>query len=358
MANANVLGHVVWHELMTTDLASAGTFYGSITGWKNQLSPHDPEYRVFTAGGRSVAGLMILPEEARQMGAPPNWLTYFATPDVDETVRRTVALGGRVLVPAIDVRTVGRFAVLRDPQGAAFAVIALTQPAPVSDERPPVGDFSWHELATTDSVSAWKFYSELFGWKATHAMDMGPAGTYQMFGLTARSVGGMFTKPKEMPGPAAWLPYIRVTDAVQIGGRIAGLGGKVLNGPMEVPDGDWIVTGRDPQGAVFAAHSVKVVATPAAKSVTKKPSARKPVAKKPTVAKVAAKKSAVKKAGKKSAKRATTSAAKKAVKKAVKKVVKKAAKKTAKKAAKPASRTGVVRPARPKMLAKKAAKKR
>ena len=338
MANANVLGHVVWHELMTTDLASAGTFYGSITGWKNQLSPHDPEYRVFTAGGRSVAGLMILPEEARQMGAPPNWLTYFATPDVDETVRRTVALGGRVLVPAIDVRTVGRFAVLRDPQGAAFAVIALTQPAPVSDERPPVGDFSWHELATTDSVSAWKFYSELFGWKATHAMDMGPAGTYQMFGLTARSVGGMFTKPKEMPGPAAWLPYIRVTDAVQIGGRIAGLGGKVLNGPMEVPDGDWIVTGRDPQGAVFAAHSVKVVATPAAK------------------------KSAVKKAGKKSAKQATTSAAKKAVKKAVKKVVKKvvkkAAKKTAKKAAKPASRTGVVRPARPKMLAKKAAKKR
>lgn len=352
MSNANVLGHVVWHELMTTDMASAGTFYANFAGWKNQLSPHDPEYRVFTVGGRAVAGLMILPDEARQMGAPPNWLTYFATPDVNETVRRAVGLGGRVLVPAIDVRTVGRFAVLRDPQGAAFAVIALTQPPPVSDTRPPVGDFSWHELATTDSVSAWKFYSDLFGWKATHAMDMGPAGSYQMFGPTTRSVGGMYTKPKEMPGPAAWLPYIRVTDAVQVGGRVAGLGGKVLSGPMEVPDGDWIVTGRDPQGAVFAAHSVKATAAvQPARAVQQRSRAAKPAVK--------VKKTAKKQGVKKTAKKSTKKIVKRVVKQAMKKAVKPAARKrVVKRAVRPVARKRTAPKALTKATAKRAAKKR
>ncbi len=359
MSNVNVLGDFVWHELMTTDPDRGQVFYAGIAPWTTRPAPHDAEYCMFFAGGRPVAGLMDLPDEAQKMGAPPSWLTYIATRDVDDTVRRAVGLGGRVLVPAIDVPTVGRFAVLRDPQGAVFAVIAFLQTPLVSDERPPVGDFSWHELATTDPVNAWKFYAELFGWNATHAMDMGPAGTYQMFGPMARSVGGIYAKPKEMPGPPAWLPYIRVADAIQVGRRIGGLGGEILNGPMEVPDGDWVVVGRDPQGATFAAHSTKPVAAarPARGRKTASPprkKAAKPSAGKSTKAASKPAARSARKATKKAAVRTSRVTARKGA--ARKKAV--ATKRPARRAVRAGGRTPVAAKPRTKHSAKKAAKKR
>ena len=281
MPDSNVLGRFVWHDLMTTDTHSAGAFYAKIAGWTTQPSPYDPSFTTFMSGGLVVAGLMDLPEQAQRMGTPPNWLTYVATPDVDATVQKATALGGRVLSLAKDDPDVARFAVLQDPQGGVFGVMTLSTHFPVTDAVPPVGDFSWHELATTDSVGAWTFYSQLFGWKATDSMDMGPTGAYQMFGPTARSVGGMYTKPKEMPGPVAWLPYIKAKDSRNVATRVPGLGGKIVNGPMEVPGGDWIVVGMDPQGAVFAtvsaplAVAVRMPAAPPRKAGAVKKAASK-----------------------------------------------------------------------------------
>jgi predicted enzyme related to lactoylglutathione lyase len=344
MSDPNVLGHFVWHELMTTDTNSAGAFYAKIAGWTTQPALHDSSYTTFISDGQAVAGLMVLPEQARQMGTPPNWLTYVATPDVDKTVQKSTGLGGKVLLPARDIPNVGRFAVLQDPQGAAFAVITMTQNPPVSDAMPPVGDFSWHELATTDAVAAWKFYSQLFGWKATDAMDMGPMGTYQMFGPMTRSVGGIYTKPTEMPGPAAWLPYIRAKDSRDVGARVPGLGGKIINGPMEVPGGDWIVAGMDPQGAAFATHSV----TPAA--AAKAPAAA------PT--KAGAAKKAARKAAKPAARKAAKPAARTTKKAKSKKTARPAArKKTAKKTA-PVRRTATKKATRPAARTRSASKSR
>lgn len=289
MTNTNMLGHFVWHELMTTNTRAAAAFYRKVAAWTTQTSPQHSSYTEFMAGGRPAAGLMVLPEPAKAMGAPPNWLTYVATPDVEATVRKAVKMGARVLTQATDIPNVGRFAVLQDPHGAVFAAITLLTPPPASNTPPSIGDFSWHELATTDGAAAWRFYSRLFGWRNTESMDMGPMGTYQMFGHGGGSVGGMFTKPKEAPGPAAWVPYIKVTDSKAVAARVAGLGGQVLNGPMEVPGGDWIVMGMDPQGAVFATHSAKLAAaatkkTPARKRVkAARPAARKKAATKAPV---------------------------------------------------------------------------
>ena len=100
--------------------------------------------------------------------------------------------GGRLLHGPVDIPTVGRVAVLMDPQGAAFAAHTAAGTAPGGHDGPwGVGEFSWHELATTDPDAAFGFYSDLFGWAKTEAMDMGPGGTYQMFGRTSdRSMGG------------------------------------------------------------------------------------------------------------------------------------------------------------------------
>ena len=289
MPDVTARGRFVWHELMTTDTKSAAGFFTKVIGWKTQAWAQDPSYTMFVVKGRPMAGLMLLPEEAKAMGAPPNWLTYIGTPNVDETAQQAAALGGKILRQPADIPTIGRFAVIADPQGAVFAAFTPAQGSQ-ADVPPAVGDFSWHELATSDWRAALTFYQRLFGWEETNSMDMGPEmGTYQMYGWKGKTLGGMFDKSKQMPGPPSWLPYIMVTDSKQAAATVKKLGGKIMNGPMEVPGGDWIAQGMDLQGAMFAVHSLK----PAAKKEPVKPkTAKKGAGKKPVKKAKPAKKTA------------------------------------------------------------------
>ena len=250
-------GRFVWHELKASDPTAALTFYPQLTGWSTtSWQGGSTPYTMWMNGGTAVGGLMQLPDEAKQQGAPPHWLAYIATPDVDETVATASGRGGRLLHGPFDIETVGRVAVLMDPQEAVFAAHTAAAAAPGHDGPWGVGEVSWHELATTDPEAAFDFYSDLFGWVKTDAMDMGPAGTYQMFGRTTdRSVGGIFRKAPEMPGPPAWLLYLSVDDVDARVETITKLGGQVLNGPMDVPGGDRVAQCIDPQGVAFAIHS-------------------------------------------------------------------------------------------------------
>ncbi len=280
MSNATVRGRFLWHELLTTDTRAATAFYTKVVGWTTQAWERDPSYTMWMAKTGPMGGVMTLPADAKMMGAPPNWLTYIGTPDVDATVRDATRLGGRLLTGPMEIPTVGRFAVLADPQGAVFAAFTPAQ-APSGEGGPPKpGDFSWHELVTTDHMAAFRFYRELFGWEKTQAMDMGPEmGTYQMYGWQGVRLGGMYNKPKEMPAPPHWLPYAMVPDAKKAAAAAKASGGTVVNGPMEVPGGDWITQIIDPQGAAFAVHSAKPAA-PARRPAVKKPKAAKKPARK------------------------------------------------------------------------------
>jgi hypothetical protein len=279
----SIRGRFLWHELMTTDPNSAQGFYSKVVGWKTQGWDQDPSYKMWMSGGRRMGGLMKHPEEANKLAPPPSWFSYIGTSDVDATVDQGVALGGKVIKRAWDIPNIGRMAILQDPQGAMFYVFTPeTGPAGSLDGETALGDFSWHELLTTDWQSAWNFYQKLFGWEKTSAMDMGGGNTYQMFGFRGRPMGGMFNKSKDMPGPPQWLPYALVPDSKKAAETIKQNGGTILNGPMEVPGGDWIVTGLDRQGALFAVHSKNpnAAARPrpaAASSASARPRARKAV---------------------------------------------------------------------------------
>ena len=302
-------GRFVWHELTTSDPKAGVAFYRDVVGWTPQAWDKDPSYTLLMTGGRRMAGSMLLPEAAKAMGAGPHWMNYIGTPNADVTARQAVEFGGKVLRPAADIPDIGRFAILQDPQGAVFAVFT-PKGAPQGDMKPGLGDFSWHELATTDWQSAWNFYQKLFGWEKTESMEMGPGNVYQMFGWKGNTIGGMFNKPANMPFPPFWLPYALVPDAKKVAEIVPRLGGKVMNGPMEVPGGDWITQGMDPQGAMFAVHSKKPAApakkaTPAKKA---KPAAAKPKKKSKPAAKARAPKKA--KPAKKSKKSAKTRARK------------------------------------------------
>jgi hypothetical protein len=251
-------GRFVWHDLMTPDPEAAKAFYTAVAGWGTQMwgEGSATPYMMWTAGETPIGGTMRLPDEAVAGGARPHWIAYVTVPDVDAAVARAQELGGKVMRPAMDIPTVGRFAVIADPQGAFIAPYKPEKEAP-EPAGPPLGDFSWHELATTDPAAAFDFYSALFGWDKTSAMDMGADGVYQMYGRKGRPLGGIFKKPAQMPGPPAWLHYIRVADIQKAAAAIPAHGGRVTNGPMEVPGGDQIITGIDPQGGPFAVHQVK-----------------------------------------------------------------------------------------------------
>ena len=257
---SNHRGRFIWHDLMTPDPDAVRPFYQAVTGWGTQpFEGSEPPYLMWTTpAGTPMGGSMKLPEAAVAAGAPPHWLGYVAVPDVEATAARVQELGGKVMVPPASIPNVGRFSIFADPQGALMATFRSDRgEGPEPEGMPPVGDFSWHELATTDPEAAWSFYSDLFGWEKTQSMDMGEMGTYQMFGRRGQTMGGIYRKPDTMQGPSAWLHYARV-DSVDAAAEAARQhGGQIIHGPMEVPGGDWIVMMMDPQGGMFAVHEAR-----------------------------------------------------------------------------------------------------
>jgi uncharacterized protein len=246
-------GHFVWYELMTTDTEAARAFYSEVVGWGAQdASMPGMSYTLFTAATTPASGLMDLPEDARKTGAPPHWMGYVAVEDVDATAERVKNLGGMVHVPPRDIPNVGRFAVVADPQTATFALFRPSSPGQAQPPEPGApGRIGWHELFAVDWEKAFAFYNHLFGWQKADAVDIGPLGTYQLFSAGGQTLGGMFTKPPSVPVPF-WLYYVNVADIDAATARTKDRGGQILNGPMEVPGGSWIVQATDPQGAMFA----------------------------------------------------------------------------------------------------------
>lgn len=252
MSDSHPLGRFTWYDLMTSDPKGAVDFYTRAIGWGTQQWDQQP-YTMWTNGGAPLGGVVQLPENAE---APPHWLSYVATPDIDATVGKAKKLGAEVRIPPTPIPTVGRFAVLHDPQGAAFALFTAESQAPGQDGPRQVGEFSWHELMTTDYAAAFDFYHALFAWEKGEAHDMGPLGIYQLFVRHGVPQGGIFNKPEEAPVPA-WLYYVRVGDIEETVGRVKGAGGQVIHGPIEVPGGDRIAQCTDPQGTMFAVHATK-----------------------------------------------------------------------------------------------------
>jgi uncharacterized protein len=118
-------GVFVWNELATSDIDAAKKFYGEVFGWSSRdMDMGDGmTYTIFEApGGGDVAGGMPLTEEMKSHGVPPNWLSYLGTDDVDASADKAKELGATVHMPPTDIPEVGRFSVLQDPTGAAFAL--------------------------------------------------------------------------------------------------------------------------------------------------------------------------------------------------------------------------------------------
>jgi hypothetical protein len=122
----NESGAVIWNELITDKPDSALAFYEAVLGITHSTMEMAPgeQYRILKAGGVDVGGCM----EPPMPGVGNHWQVYFAVDDADATARKVSAEGGQVIAEPFDIPSVGRSAVLSDPQGAVFSVLKPTPP--------------------------------------------------------------------------------------------------------------------------------------------------------------------------------------------------------------------------------------
>jgi predicted enzyme related to lactoylglutathione lyase len=251
-------GSHVWYELMTPDSDGATKFYGSVVpGWSiGQPIGGDQDYRMISrSDGGMAGGVLKLTDEMRIEGGRPLWMGYVGVDDVDATVAAIESRGGKTLMPAFDIPQ-GRIAMVADPQGNPFYVMKPIPPADKPDGQSDVFSpteeqrVSWNELTTSDPAAARAFYGDLLGWTSDEFMPMGDMGDYRFLAHAGERIGALC--PVQPGGSSGWRYYIRVASISKSVEAVKAGGGTVTMGPHEVPGGDHIIIGNDPQGAEFA----------------------------------------------------------------------------------------------------------
>jgi uncharacterized protein len=248
-AQTNPHGSFIWYELITPDPEAAKSFYEHVVGWT--VEDDGTGYPHLKAGQDYAGGMLALTDEMRAHGARPVWLGYVGVDDVDSTVEAAVSDGGRVLMAARDMPNVGRFALLADPDGAPFYVMRGAQDersCAFSTDQPQ--HVRWNELSTSDPQGAVAFYGKHFGWAEEGGMDMGEMGLYRFINHDGVMIGAIMPRMAQMP-VSLWTYYFGVDDIDRAAGAIEERGGKILNGPMEIPGGEYALNAMDPQGAAF-----------------------------------------------------------------------------------------------------------
>jgi predicted enzyme related to lactoylglutathione lyase len=121
----NEPGALCWTELTTRDPTAAAAFYTALFGWAAQHGAPGAvqDYTHFTVGGVPSIGMLEMPSDM-PAGIPSFWMPYFQVTEVDASVGTAAEHGARVMRPPQDLPGTGRFAILADPQGAAFAVFS------------------------------------------------------------------------------------------------------------------------------------------------------------------------------------------------------------------------------------------
>jgi len=257
----NPQGDFIWYELMTPDPEESKAFYDAVVGWDiGEGVAEYNGYRMIGSDGGFVGGVLPLTQEMQQGGARPTWLGYIHVKDVDRSVASIEQAGGKSQMPAADIPNVGRIAMVTDPQGAPFYVMKPIPPAGHENEPSTVfspdkvGRCGWNELSTSDAPAALDFYTSQFGWEKGDAMPMGEAGDYRFINHHGLMLGAIFpaTAGAFKDERPHWRYYFRVPSISAAKAAAKQAGGSIRIGPMEVPGGDHILVGTDPQGAEFA----------------------------------------------------------------------------------------------------------
>ena len=237
-------GTPCWVDLGVPDVERASVFYTAVFGWTiPEPSPERGGYTVASLKGHNVAGL-----GPRQGGsdAPPTWLTYLASDDVDATVARITAAGGRVVADPMDVMDAGRMAIVTDSGGGLFGLWRGRRITGAELVNEP-GAQTWNEVMGHDFEAAKSFYQAVFGYEFEDASS--GDFKYAAFKVNGQYAGGI--GQAEPDAPPAWRTYFGAADTDATLARVIGEGGSTISEPYDSPYGR-VATVTDDQGARFS----------------------------------------------------------------------------------------------------------
>ena len=241
-------GKMIWADLVTPDLAAAERFYGGMFAW--EFAPFNEgakDCALATLGGHPIGCLVqraLPPGEPRQSA----WLSYFAVRDLDAARALALQEGAKNLAGPVSYQGHGRQAVLTDPEGAVFGMLASSSGDP-ADFRAAPGEWYWCSLMAPDPGLDAAFYQKVFDYEVFSLPSEGLA-EHLILATDDLARGSV----NSMPGLVArrhphWLNFVRVTDAAASAAKAVALGGRILVEPHIDRFGGRTAVVADPAGA-------------------------------------------------------------------------------------------------------------
>ena len=244
--NRALPGKISWIDLVTDDIRTAGAFYQSVFGW-NVAYSRDGTFADVSHDGVPVATISHYEEKAPGDGAV--WLISISVRDVNAATNLVIAIGGGVIAGPENLEARGRYALVRDPQGALFMLLQASGGDP-EDIPAKMNDWMWAELWTDDPEAATEFYEAVIGYRSVAVKDIS-GDEIQVMGRDGKPRATVVNIPWEGVEPN-WLPYVQVEDLVSTASSVIRNGGEVLIAPVEDSDGSRVAVVAGPTGGVFA----------------------------------------------------------------------------------------------------------
>ncbi|MDI4651864.1 MULTISPECIES: VOC family protein [Pseudoalteromonas] len=231
-------GHVVWHDLITPNLAQSQTFYGSVFGW--QFEAVNDSYTLASLDGKLIAGMAELDNKQNAS----HWLSLISSKDIAAVSEKTIAAGGKVLVSSTEIKGRGTIAVLEDPQGAVFSLINTVNGDPETQQTD--NGWIWQEVWSDNPEQSKAFYQSLGNYSAQSKPLKN--GNYSYLALNGTPAIGFVKKPDAEIGNT-WVNYIKVADVDATLLKVTAAGGIVLMAPNDKVRSGSVAIIRDPAGA-------------------------------------------------------------------------------------------------------------
>ncbi len=231
-------GHVVWHDLITPNLAQSQAFYSSVFGW--QFQAVNDSYTLASLDGKLIAGMAELDNKQNAS----HWLSLISSKDIAAVSEKTIKAGGKVLVSSTEIKGRGTIAVLEDPQGAVFSLINTVNGDPEAQQTD--NGWIWQEVWSDNPEQSKAFYQSLGNYSAQSKPLNN--GNYSYLALNGTPAIGFVKKPDAEIGNT-WVNYIKVADVDATLLKVTAAGGIVLMAPNDKVRNGSVAIIRDPAGA-------------------------------------------------------------------------------------------------------------
>ena len=247
-AQAAPPGQVIWVDLLTEDADTAIDFYRQLVGWK--IEPYSATSFVVSNDGTPIAGISEIKGKDAE-GEEAIWLAGIAVPDLAGSVATASKLGATIHRDVGRVEGFASFAVLEDPQGAAFMLLS---PERSFEEPGAVGSWVWTELWTHDTKAAAEFYGEVVGYERAEIERSDDS--YPLFQTEGEHRAGLVEIENKQVDPI-WAPYLGVADLAATVAQTKELGGRVLLAPDPKLGEGRVALLADPTGGAFFIYELE-----------------------------------------------------------------------------------------------------